>query len=347
MSSTVTKTIENEHLGVLEGLFDSSAAEAAKEQDMTELCLRVYAVRDKMKSEDLVRACQEEWGAHITRPQLIQAVNRMVSSGNLIQPGLVEKTKENGETMYGITEKGLAYLWKKFANRTSEGTLDKYAKVIALNKKLNHPERHIESHDLYALTLLAVSKLEGKPATPTDVRKVLESWVSPTGINAQVLESEKSYTNPQTRFQRKFHNMFSSHNQILREGLIEQIDVGDESAWRVTEKGLALLMKRTLKEKRNLNLQMSASLLSKDLGMHVGVLQALGRYEGLAKTEDEKKSVSEFSKLVLRLVQEDSQNIHQIKAALATPETASVRIGQEVAQPTQEESKPVRKSRKP
>ena len=324
-----TPSIENEQFGVLEGML-TPLEDAIKDNDLVELCLHVYGKAEgPMSVQDLVTLCREEFKNQIDSEQVVQTVNRMISTETLIGPGYVAKTVEpgTGVVKFGVTDKGYAYLWDKLAQRNSDEVFDKFGRVIAINKKLNDPNREVESHDLFAISLLAVLRLRNqKSATATDVRKIVESWAQPSGRNLEVNESERKYPNPLNVFQRKFTNVFSSHNQIVKNGLMEKIadKAADEGTWRVTEKGKAVLMRRIQKDRRNLTLQMRTAALHENMGNHVLALQLITKYATqLGLTQEQSEAFLTVTKVIGNKVREDQQQIHQISIALATPETAN------------------------
>jgi hypothetical protein len=328
MTTTVATTpiLENEQLGVLEGML-TPFKDAVKDNDMVELCLHVYGKADgPMTVPQLVGLCREEFKGHVDNENMVQAVSRMISDEAMLAPGFIEKkTDAAGQLTFAVTDKGMAYLWDKLSSRNPDEVFDKFGKVMALNKKLNSPDRVIESHDLYALTLLAIMRIRKKDATATDVRKILETWVQPSGHNAEVLESEKKYPNPMNRFQRKFHNMFSSHNQIAKDGLIERVTSTSESkeTWRVTEKGKAVLMRRIQKDRRNLTLQMHNAVLKESLSTHVAALNLIGYYDSTSLSDEERNALMVVTRMIGAKVKEDHNQIKEISNLLATPETVS------------------------
>ena len=316
---------DSAQFGVLEGLF-TPTQEALSEGDYKEVCLYVYANNDRpMTVEEIVGAVKQEFRNNVTPDQTIQAISRMVSSPELVKPGLIKmgKTEDKSKNTYQITESGYAYLWDKLYGRTPDNVLDGFGQVIALNKKLNSPERLIESHDLYALSLLAVLRLDGQASSTADVRKVLEKWIKPSGINAEILESERKNASPMNRFQRKFHNMFSSHNHITKEGLIQAIEDKEGTVWKVTTKGKALLMKRTFKEKRNLTLQMQLSRFASSMEKNDHMLSMLNSYEPKAETEQEQRAFRTLNEMMLRQIENDRRHIMEISKTLGNPETAA------------------------
>lgn len=314
-------TLDSEQIGVLEGMLNPRR-DALEEGDVIELCLDIYAKYDKpMDIDTLIRACRAEFKDLADKTQILQVVNHMLSP-ELKEPGYIQMTQNDGQKEYAITEKGLAYLWDNLAKRNPPEVLDKYGSVIAINKKLNAPDRKIETHDLYALMLLAVLRLDGKDATASDVCKVLVNWVKPTGINAEPLPSELKYTNPQTRFARKVHNVFSSHNNLVKDGLIVRLDDDEVGSWRVTDAGKAVLMKRTLKERRNLTMMMQAATISQDMTRHFTAMNIVSSYGTMATTPEEKAAVAVLSDMIQRVVAKDAEQIKNIRTILGTPETA-------------------------
>jgi hypothetical protein len=319
--NTTTKIFENEQLGVLEGLFTLNDTNS---DDWQTQCLQLYAMADgPMTIEDIIRFAQNTARGKLDETQTIQLVSRMIAPTAWKEQGLVDCDKNDaGVDTFAISEKGLAKLWDKSLSKNSEEALDRYGCVIALNKKLNAPDRVIESHDLYALTLLAIlqlnkqsKKIEG---TPTEIRKLLVKWVRPTGINAEVTESERKNQNPLNRFERKFTNMFSTHNQIEKDGLIRRREKNGETSWEVTEKGKAHLVKRTLRDHKNLNLLLSANQLADKMGSYVAVMSILG---GLRTGAKNQKAFDEVLSHIDGLVQDASLRVGEIKDRLATAKT--------------------------
>lgn len=314
---------ENENLGVLEGHLTPYSA-AVEDGDLIEICLQVYAKEEKpLTVKELVQICHRDLKDFVDDgvEDITVAVNRLMSKATLVAPGYVQRKPDlNGETTFQITDKGYSYLWDKNIKRHEKNIFDRYGKIIALNKKLNDPDREIQASDLYALTLLAIQKLDGEAETATDIRQVLETWVTPSGINAEVNESENEKKNPLNKFQRKFHNIFSSHNLLEKEGLIAYgLNSKYKKSWAVTPKGKALLMKRSIKERRNLNLQMQAANVAHGIREHLNVLAVVRPYEGFAKTEEEREIVEKFIGLVSNTIQQDQKLIETIRSTLGTP----------------------------
>jgi DNA-binding PadR family transcriptional regulator len=313
--------LDDDQFSVLEGMLNPRK-DALEEGDLIELCLHVYAKQSGAVNIDkLITACRDEFKDLATKTQVVQVVNHMLSM-ELTEPGYIQSQMNMDQKEYKITDKGLAYLWDNLAKRNPPEVLDRYGSVIAKNKKLNAPDRKIETHDLFALMLLAVLRLEGQDATASDVCKVLVKWVKPTGMNAEPLPSELKYTNPQTRFARKVHNVFSSHNQVENEGLIERVGEKEVGTWRVTEAGKALLMKRTLKERRNLTMMMQAATIQKDMIGHITALNMVFSYQDLVSSEEEKMALATFSGMIQRMVKQEVEHVNNIKSVLETPETA-------------------------
>lgn len=318
----MSNNLGNEQVAILEGMLNPKN-DALAGGDVLEMCLHVYAKHDKPLNVELLKAtCEEEFGAIASKEQ-ISSIASCLTSKDLLKPGYIQKSEKDGVAEYAITDVGLAYLWDNLAMRNSEEALDKYATVIAINKKLNAPDRKIETHDLYALMLLAVLKLEHlQGATASDVCKVLVDWVKPTGINAEALPSEMKYANPQTRFARKVHNVLSSHNNLEKDGFIERLDSDESGSWRVTGAGRALLMKRTLKERRNLTMMMQAASISKDMAHHMAAMSVVSSYGDLATTVEEKNAVTVMSRMIQTAVEKAAEQVKVIKSVLGTPETA-------------------------
>lgn len=317
---------ENENLGVLESHLIPYGS-AIEDGDLVEICLQVYAKEDKpLTVKELVKVCHNELKDFVDDgvEDITVAVHRLMNKATLVSPGYIQRRPDdNGETTFQITDKGYAYLWDKNLHRHEKNIFDRYGKIIALNKKLNDPDREIEAHDLYALTLLAIQKLNGAAETATDIREVLENWVTPTGINAEIVESEQEKKSPLNRFQRKFHNIFSSHNLLNKEGLISYINDGKKPAtWAVTTKGKALLMKRSIKERRNLNLQMQAAQVAHGMRDHLNVLAVVRPYEHLAKTKEEQETVEKFLGFIASAIERDQRLVEAIQETLANPSTA-------------------------
>lgn len=320
---------ENENLGVLEShLIPYSSA--LDDGDLVEICLQVYAKEEKpLTLKELVKVCHNELKDFVDDgvEDITVAVHRLMNKATLVSPGYIQRRPDaNGETTFQITDKGYAYLWDKNLQRHEKNIFDRYGKIISLNKKLNDPDREIEGHDLYALTLLAIQKLNGTAETASDIREVLETWVTPTGINAEIVESEQEKKSPLNRFQRKFHNIFSSHNLLNKEGLIVYNDEGKKTpSWAVTTKGKALLMKRSLKERRNLNLQMQAAAVAHGIRDHLNVLAVVRPYEHLAKTKEEQEAVEKFLGFIATAIERDQKMVQTIQETLTTPTSSKTK----------------------
>lgn len=315
---------KEEQIGLLEGLL-SPVENALEDGDMVEACLYVYGKEDGyLSSKQLLKKCNEEFKGKADENTMQALLSRMVSSKEMVVPGYIDiKRGEDGENLFGVTDKGLAYLWGKLVKRNSDDIFDKFGKVIAINKKLNDPDRDIESHDLYALILLAVMRIRKDEATATDVRKIIESWVTPTGKNAEPLESELKYENPLTRFGRKFHNVFSSHKVMFKKGLIEMVD-GTSATWRVTDKGKAVLIKRIQKDRRNLMLQMKNAAVQESLENNVLALHILSRY---LKEDDitpqQNDAIGVVFDMINSKVEKDNKVVAEIASTLSNPETST------------------------
>jgi hypothetical protein len=322
MKNTTQNLLENDQLGVLEGLFGPN--EAAENWQIQ--CLKLYAQAEKaMTIEEIIRFTQNALPETVGEEQRVQLVSRMVGQQDWIDQGLLTTEKNGqGDSVFAISDKGLSMLWDSAISKNSEAALERYGRVIALNKKLNAPTRVIESHDLYALTLLAILQLQKttkkRGGTSTEVRALLVDWVKPTGINAEVTESEKKYTNPLNRFERKFTNMFSSHNQIEKDGLLERKEANGETIWNVTEAGKALLVRRTLRDHRNLNLILKANSLTDRMGSYLAVMDVLSGLSANAP-QDVRNSFKDVLTHVEDLVRADSTQVREIKARLDTAET--------------------------
>lgn len=314
--------LQNEHLGVLEGMLSPPLSATT---NPVELVLHLYGRQEGPVSiEALIRQCHQEFKSHAHAEDLLAMVTRACNphQNDLVESGYISHDASVTPALYAITERGMARLWDLIVDRHSSNAFDKYARVIANNKKLNDPNRHIEEHDLFALTILAVGKLSSKrkDVTSTEIRTSLESWVAPTGRNAEILPSEKSNTSPMNRFQRTFHNMFSSHKSIQKAGLVAETNSG---GWVVTDKGKALVMQRTFRERRNLDYMIQSASILGEMDTHSMFLKLLQRYSNHATSATELQAMQTIGQLVDRVGKEHMDALDGIRRALETPATAT------------------------